>query len=101
MTLTQALTSIRRELAFYRALWRDERTPQLSRWALGLALAYLVNPIDLIPDFVPILGQLDDLIIVGGLVALARALIPQSLLDEHRAAFSKQVQNERMNRTAN
>jgi uncharacterized membrane protein YkvA (DUF1232 family) len=56
---------------------------------LGLAVAYAVTPVDLIPDFIPILGHLDDAIIIPILVFLALKTIPMSLLEEHRQALSK------------
>lgn len=76
---------IRRELAFYRALMTHPRTPRAARWLLGLAIVYLLSPVDLIPDGIPILGQLDDLIIVPGLVFLALRLIPGSVKTECRS----------------
>lgn len=72
------------ELAFYRRVLAHPETPWLSRVLLGAAIAYFLTPIDLIPDFIPVLGQLDDLLIVPGLIALALRLIPRSVLDACR-----------------
>ena len=64
---------------YYRSLYEHPRTPRLSRWLLGLAIAYTISVIDVIPDFIPILGYLDDLIIVSGLIALALWIIPEEV----------------------
>ncbi|MFV1918777.1 DUF1232 domain-containing protein [Sphingomonas sp. MJ1 (PH-R8)] len=71
------------------AVWlavRDPRTPLPAR-LLGLVIAaYALSPIDLVPDFVPVLGLIDDaLLIPAGLWLIAR-MVPASLLVEHRAA---------------
>ena len=72
-------------LALYLAA-RDRRTPWLAR-VLALAVAaYALSPIDLIPDFVPVLGYLDDLILVPLGIWLVLRLIPPDLMAEHRAA---------------
>jgi len=78
------LKSAKRELAYYRALFTHARTPRLSRWLLAGALAYLVSPIDLIPDFIPVLGQLDDVLVVPLLIYAALAFIPASVKAECR-----------------
>jgi len=77
--------NIMRELRYYRLLLVHPRTPRLSRWLLGGALAYLVSPVDLIPDVIPVLGHLDDLLIVPGLVWAAVALIPRDVKAACRA----------------
>jgi len=51
---------------------------------LGGALAYAVSPIDLIPDFIPVIGHLDDLIVLPLLVWLAFRVIPRELVQEHK-----------------
>ncbi len=64
------------------ALWKlfkHPQTPTLAKWVAILVLAYAVSPIDLIPDFIPVLGQLDDLILVPLGVALIVRLTPKSL----------------------
>lgn len=81
--LSAAAQSLRRNLDFYRAVYADPRTPLLARALLWTALAYIAMPFDLIPDFVPLVGQLDDLLIVPGLIALALRLVPQEVLREH------------------
>lgn len=80
------IRGIKRELAVYRLIVRHPRTPRAARWLLGLAAAYLLSPVDLIPDFIPVLGQLDDLIVVQLLVWLALRLVPREVVAECRAA---------------
>lgn len=58
---------------------RDPRTPWLARWLALLVAAYALSPIDLIPDFVPILGYLDDLVIVPLGLALVLRMIPDEV----------------------
>jgi uncharacterized membrane protein YkvA (DUF1232 family) len=74
-----------------RALWlaaRDPRTPWYARWFALAVAAYAVSPIDLIPDFIPVLGYLDDLLLVPLGIWLAVRMIPREVLAEHRAAAS-------------
>jgi uncharacterized membrane protein YkvA (DUF1232 family) len=77
--------SIRREFTFYQLVRRHPRTPRIAKFLIGAAVAYAVSPIDLIPDFVPVLGHLDDLIIVPFLVFVALKLIPADVIAECRA----------------
>ena len=77
---------VRRDL---HATWLAARDPRVPWYARAVALfvtAYAFSPIDLIPDFIPVLGYLDDLIIVPLGLWLAIRLIPPDILQEHRAA---------------
>ena len=63
---------------------RDPRTPWYAKALAFGVVAYLVSPIDLIPDFIPFFGQLDDMIIVPLGVALVARMIPAEVMDESR-----------------
>ena len=80
------------------ALWfaaRDPRTPLAARLLALLVAAYALSPIDLIPDFIPVLGLLDDLLIVPAGVWLVRRLIPDDLYAEFLAAAEAASQRPR------
>ncbi len=80
----KTVAALKRELVFYRAVLGDPRTPAVSRWCLRAAVAYLLSPIDLIPDFVPVLGRLDDVIVVSMLLMVARYFLPVQVMRDHR-----------------
>jgi len=76
------------------ALYLASRDPRVPWYAKALAIgiaAYAVSPIDLIPDFIPVLGYLDDVILVPLGVALVIRLIPPHVLAEHRARADAQA----------
>ena len=60
--------------------YRDPRTPILVKALCVFVVAYALSPIDLIPDFIPILGYLDDVILLPGLIWLAVRLLPPAVL---------------------
>ncbi len=70
------------------ALWlaaRDSRVPLGAKLAAGATAAYALSPVDLIPDFIPVLGYLDDLLIVPLGILLSVRLVPPALMAEFRA----------------
>lgn len=76
------------------ALWiaaRDPRVPWQAKLLAGAVAAYALSPIDLIPDFIPILGFVDDLLIVPGGIWLALRLIPPDLMTEFRAEATERT----------
>ena len=78
--------TIRRDAhALYLAA-RDPRTPWYAKAVAIAVAAYALSPIDLIPDFIPLLGYLDDLIIVPLGIALVVRMIPPDLMAEHRSS---------------
>lgn len=72
------------EIKVYRLVLKHPRTPLLPKVLLALAVGYFLLPFDLLPDFIPIIGQLDDLIIVPTLVILALKMIPAEVVEECR-----------------
>jgi uncharacterized membrane protein YkvA (DUF1232 family) len=85
-------------IALYFA-YRDARTPWYAKLAAALVVGYAFSPIDLIPDFVPVLGYLDDLLLVPLGIALALALIPPEVMADCREKATS-MQNRPVNRAA-
>lgn len=69
--------------AIYLAL-REKETPFLAKVLATITVVYALSPIDLIPDFIPVLGYLDDLIILPALIACTVKLIPKDILENCR-----------------
>lgn len=63
---------------------RDKQTPFWAKLMAGLTVAYALSPVDIIPDFIPVLGYLDDLIILPALVAATIKLIPAETMQRCR-----------------
>lgn len=77
------------------ALWfayRDPRTPTAPKLLGIFVVAYALSPIDLIPDFIPVLGFVDDVLILPGLIWLAIRLIPASLLEDCRRKAAQWIE---------
>ena len=98
--VAEAVELIRRIPTYVRLVWallRDRRVPPQQKLILVGIAAYLVLPIDLIPDFVPVLGQLDDVaVILLGLDLFIRSA-PQDVVEEHVARIaqgSDQLRND-------
>ena len=77
--------TVRRDAIAIRIAARDPRVPWYVKLLAAAVAAYALSPIDLIPDFVPVLGYLDDVVIVPAGILLAVRLMPAGLMDEFRA----------------
>jgi len=64
--------------------YRDPRVPWYARAFAACVVAYAFSPLDLVPDFIPVLGYLDDLVLIPLGIALAIRMIPPSVLEESR-----------------
>jgi len=83
-SLKQRASRLKAELFVLALAVRHPATPWYARLLLLAVVAYALSPIDLIPDFVPLLGYLDDLILLPLGIALAIRLVPAAVLDECR-----------------
>jgi len=72
---------------------RDPRTPWAARLLVAAIVAYAFSPLDLIPDFVPVLGYLDDFVLIPLAIAMAIKLIPPQVLLDNRARANEILGN--------
>ena len=75
---------LKQEFEVYRLVLKHPQTPWPAKVFLGLAIGYLLLPFDLIPDFIPILGQFDDVLIIPLLVYIALLFIPKAVIQSCR-----------------
>ena len=76
--------NLKREIKVYQLVLKDNRTPRLAKILLWIAVGYTLLPFDIIPDFIPLIGHLDDVIIVPILVIVALKMIPGEVIDDCR-----------------
>lgn len=77
---------LKQEFQFYRALQAHPQTPRLAKVLLWLAIGYVLLPFDLIPDFIPLIGQLDEMVIIPLLLYVALKLTPVAVRDACRVS---------------
>ncbi len=87
------MKSLKKELSAIHIAYLDPRTPWYARVAAILVIAYALSPIDLIPDFIPVLGYLDDLIIVPLGIFVAIKLIPAEIMASAREKAASSTQS--------
>jgi uncharacterized membrane protein YkvA (DUF1232 family) len=92
MTWREKARRLKQDVVAIALATRDPRVPWYAKALGACVIAYALSPIDLIPDFVPVVGYLDDLVLVPlGLLLLLR-LIPAPVMAEHRAAAAELAQ---------
>lgn len=84
MNLKQRAKQLKKDIPAVFLALKHKQTPVIAKVVAGITVGYALSPIDLIPDFIPILGYLDDLILLPALVALTIKLIPAEVLRECR-----------------
>lgn len=83
--LKAAGTGLKRELRVYQLVLKDGRTPKTAKIILGMAVGYAMMPFDIIPDFIPVIGHIDDALIVPLLLIIARKMIPREVIEDCRS----------------
>ena len=83
--LKQKTKQLKQEAQILVVAYGDKRTPVIAKFLIAITVGYLLSPIDLIPDFIQVLGLLDDLIIVPLLITLSLRIIPSVVLADARA----------------
>lgn len=84
MKLRRLIKRLGNEVRLYFQLFRDQRTPKISKILIIIAVIYLILPFDIVPDFFPFAGQIDDLIIVPIIFFIATFFIPKPVINEHK-----------------
>ena len=82
--LKSKVKKLKKEIQVLTIAYSDPRTPWTAKLLIGLTVGYLLSPIDLIPDFIPVLGILDDLVLVPLLITASLKLIPEIVILEAR-----------------
>jgi uncharacterized membrane protein YkvA (DUF1232 family) len=96
MNLKERAKKIKTDIpAIYIAL-KDKETPIIAKVLAGIVIVYALSPIDFIPDFIPVLGYLDDLIILPGLIALTIYMIPDNIMDKCRMQAIEYAKNSKV-----
>ena len=93
--LRQKAEDLKKETYALYLAYRDPRVPWYAKAVAAATVAYAVSPIDLIPDFIPVIGYLDDLVLVPLGIALAVSLIPAEIMAECR-----QKAHQKLNETS-
>ncbi len=82
---------LKREFEVYRLVLKHPETPIIAKFFLGLAIGYLLLPFDLIPDFIPVLGQLDDVVLIPLFVWLALQFIHPKIIKNCREQLNNTI----------
>jgi uncharacterized membrane protein YkvA (DUF1232 family) len=91
----ERVEALRREVyALYLAL-RDPRVPWYAKAAMAAVVGYALSPIDLIPDFIPVIGLLDDLILIPLGIAFVVRMLPREVLDDCRRRADSELASKK------
>lgn len=75
---------LKRQARLLQLIYNDPRTPLQAKILIWLTLGYLFSPIDLIPDFIPVLGIIDDIILVPLMITLIFKMIPKTVVEDNK-----------------
>ncbi|MGN0676773.1 MAG: YkvA family protein [Ruminococcus sp.] len=84
MTFKDRAKKIKADIPAVFIALKDKDTPIIPKILAGITVAYALSPVDLIPDFIPVLGYLDDIILLPALISLTVKLIPSEIMEKSR-----------------
>ncbi len=87
--LNKVMAGLKKELKVLKSVAVHPRLPLRCKLLAGFLLAYALSPIDLIPDFIPVLGQLDDLVVIPAGLWILYRMVPAEIMDEVRSAVER------------
>jgi uncharacterized membrane protein YkvA (DUF1232 family) len=95
MTLKEKVKQLKTDIPALFLYLKSEKAPLITKILAAITVAYALSPIDLVPDFIPVLGYLDDVILLPALIALTIKLIPKDTFDRYRKEAEGMWQNEK------
>ena len=95
MNLKERAKKLKTDIPAVFIAMKKKETPIMAKIVAGLTIAYALSPIDLIPDFIPVLGYIDDLILLPALVALTIRMIPSDVFEACRREAEGMWSNEK------
>ncbi len=84
MKLKERAQRLKKDIPAVFLALKDKKTPLIPKILAAITVVYALSPVDLVPDFIPVLGYLDDLILLPALVALTLKGIPKDVMEKHR-----------------
>jgi len=94
-SLKEKTKKLKKDIFALYLAYKDPRVLWYAKAFIALVIGYAISPIDLIPDFIPVLGYLDDLILIPLGISLAIKMIPKNILDEYKEKTSTEKINIR------
>ena len=95
MTLKEKVKQLKIDIPAVFLALNDKKTPWYAKLMAFITVAYALSPVDLIPDFIPVLGYIDDILILPGMAAITIRLIPAELMSECRRESEGMMKNGR------
>jgi len=89
MNIKEKIKNLETEIKVLYLATKDKRTPWYAKSFAFVIIGYFLSPLDIIPDFIPVLGYLDDLILIPLGVFILRKMISDELIDEYRTKIEK------------
>ena len=94
--LKKKAKEIKKNIVVLYIAFKKKETPWYAKVMAGITIGYALSPIDLIPDFIPVLGYLDDIVILPLLIVLSIKLIPRSIIEEAKLKADELRQDRRV-----